>query len=187
LFPFSFPLLLLYFCLSSWEHGSFFQALNIGGLRYGQITNVMFLKVAVTDILTLFSARAGEDFFFQRKPHWLLVVCCTVALCLSTTIALAWPCGTLDEVHVCGLGYVPGQWIAMWVWLYCIGVFLVQDCLKVFTWRMIIRFNLFNNNNQVASTLAGHTGASGPSADDKEKGKGKAENGQPMAELKSAH
>ncbi len=142
-------LVLLYFCLTSWEPNSLFQNLHIGGLAYGQIVTVMFLKVAVTDILTLFSARTSEQFFFQQKPHWVLVCACTVALCISTVLALAWPCGKLDGIHVCGLAYTPGQFIALWVWLYCIVVFFVQDACKVAVWRLIIRFNLFNNNNQV--------------------------------------
>jgi len=74
-------------------------------------------------------------------------------LCLSTTLALAWPCGTLDEVPVCGLGY-NHQKIALWVWIYCLVVFVIQDALKVGVWRLILHYNLFNINNEVkAKTL----------------------------------
>lgn len=114
-------LLLLYFCLTSWDPHGVFGGLGIGGLKYGQIVNVIFLKVAVSDILTLFSSRTAHLFFFQRKPHLVLFVCTVLALCLSTTLSLVWPCGTLDEVPVCGLGYhASRQKIALWVWLYCI-------------------------------------------------------------------
>jgi len=141
-------LILLYFCLTSWESDNLFQKIGIGGLKYGQIVNCIFLKVAVSDILTLFSARTSHQFFFQRKPHRVLFCCAILALCLSTTISLAWPCGTLDKVPVCGLGYYHSK-IALWVWIYCFVVFLIQDCVKVGMWRIIIRYNLFNVNNEV--------------------------------------
>lgn len=141
-------LLLLYLCLTSSESTGLFQEWNIGALNYGQIVNVIFLKVAVSDILTLFSARTAHQFFFQRKPHPVLLICAGIALSLSTTLALAWPKGKLDGIHVHGLGY-DHQKIALWVWIYCIIVFLIQDCAKVLVWRLILHYNLFNVNNEV--------------------------------------
>jgi H+-transporting ATPase len=142
-------LLLLYFCITSWDAGNLFQKWGIGGLEYGQITNAIFLKVAVSDILTLFSSRTGSQFFFQRKPHFVLLICAAIALCISTTLALVWPCGVLDHVPVCGLAYVKGQKIALWVWIYCIIVFFIQDAVKVGVWRLLIKYNAFNVNNEV--------------------------------------
>eukprot|EP01113_Clastostelium_recurvatum_P049842 TRINITY_DN92_c1_g1_i1.p1 TRINITY_DN92_c1_g1~~TRINITY_DN92_c1_g1_i1.p1 ORF type:complete len:346 (+),score=123.14 TRINITY_DN92_c1_g1_i1:1188-2225(+) len=150
-------LLLLWWCLSSWQPGSVFQGLGIGGMDYGHIVNVIFLKVAVSDILTLFSSRTAQEFFFQRKPHPVLFGGCVFALCLSTLLSLVWPCSILDNVPVCGLGYGQDrQKIALWVWLYCLVVFIIQDCVKVATWRTIMYFNLFNVNNIVADK-ASHT------------------------------
>jgi len=145
-------LILLYFLLSSWQPGGLFQAIGIGGLNYGQIVNSIFLKVAVSDILTLFSARTAHQFFFQRKPHKVLLGCALIALCLSTTLSLSWPNSLLDNVQVCGLGY-NGQKIALWIWIYCFIIFLIQDLVKVCVWRLIIHFNLFNVNNQVKGDL----------------------------------
>lgn len=143
-------LLLVYFCLTSWHSDGLFQKMDIGGLKYGQIVNVMFLKVAVSDILTLFSSRTAHQFFFQRKPHPVLFFCATFALCLSTTLSLVWPCGKLDKVPVCGLGYHESrQKIALWVWIYCLVVFVIQDAVKVGCWRLLMHFNLWNVNNVV--------------------------------------
>jgi len=141
-------LILLYFCLTSWDDNNLFQHMGIGGLNYGQIVNTIFLKVAVSDILTLFSARTAHQFFFQRKPHPILFCCALIALSLSTTLSLAWPEGTLDHVHVCGLGY-HHQKMALWVWIYCIIVFFIQDALKVGIWKIVIKNNWFNVNNEV--------------------------------------
>lgn len=145
-------LILLYFCLSSWDPNGLFQTWGIGGLFYGQIVNTIFLKVAVSDILTLFSSRTAHQFFFQRKPHPILLGCAFIALCLSTTLSLAWPNSLLDGVNVYGLGY-NGQKMALWIWIYCIVVFFIQDALKVIVWRFIIHFNFFNVNNEVRADL----------------------------------
>jgi len=101
-----------------------------------------------TDILTLFSARTADKFFFMRLPHPLLVVSCLFALCLTTSISLGWPEGYLAGVPVCGLVY-DNQKIALWVWIYCIIVFFIQDIIKVITWRILMKFNIFNVNNVV--------------------------------------
>jgi H+-transporting ATPase len=145
-------LVLLYLCLTSWIPGYAFQVMGIGGLSYGQIVNVIFLKVAVSDILTLFSARTANQFFFQRKPHPVLFFCALGALSLSTTLSLAWPAGSLDDVPVCGLGY-NHQLIALWIWIYCLVVFVIQDCFKVAVWRIILRNNFMNVNNLVKSKV----------------------------------
>jgi len=145
-------LILVYFCLTSWVPTGLFQTWGIGGLKYGQIVNTLFLKVAVTDILTLFSARTADKFFFQKKPHYVLFCCAVVALCLSTTLSLAWPEGVLDKVPVCGLAYADHLGhpkIALWVWIYCFIVFIIQDAIKVGAWRLLIRYNVFNVNNEV--------------------------------------
>jgi len=146
-------LLLLYFCLTSWQSGSLFQVWGIGGLRYGQVVNAIFLKVAVSDILSLFSARTAHRFFFQRKPHPILMGCAGVALCITTILSLTWPCSSLDRVPVCGLAYKSGNLLALWVWIYCLVVFVIQDAFKVLTWQVIIRYNLFNVNNEVHAKL----------------------------------
>jgi len=142
-------LLLLYFLLTSWEKDNLFQSIGIGGIKYGEIVNCIFLKVAVSDILTLFSSRTSNQFFFQRKPHYILLGCTSLALITTTTISLAWPCGTLDKVHVCGLGYKDNRLMALWIWIYCVVVFLIQDVVKVGTWWIIRRYNFLNVNNVV--------------------------------------
>ena len=52
-------LLLLGLMLASWEKNSLFMQWGIGGLSYGQVTTAIYLKVSISDFLTLFSARTG--------------------------------------------------------------------------------------------------------------------------------
>lgn len=149
-------LLLLWWCLTSWDPHGVFAYLGIGGLQYGQIVNVIFLKVAVSDIMTLFSSRTAQQFFFLRRPHPVLFGGCCFALSLTTTLSLVWPCSILDDVPVCGIGYHENrQKIALWVWIYCFVVFIIQDCVKVSTWRVIIYFNFLNVNNVVKQAGGG--------------------------------
>ena len=52
-------LLLLSAGLESWKDDSIFQQWGLGGLSYGQITTMIYLKVSVSDFLTLFTTRTG--------------------------------------------------------------------------------------------------------------------------------
>lgn len=54
-------LLLLYFALTSHEGGSVFRAFSLPYIPYGKIVTMMYLKVAVSDFLTLFSARCARS------------------------------------------------------------------------------------------------------------------------------
>lgn len=73
-------LLLLQMSLSSWNDNSFYQRIGLGGVSYGQITTSIFLKVAVSDFLTLFSARADEEWFWTSRPAPILLAAAAFAL-----------------------------------------------------------------------------------------------------------
>jgi len=138
-------LLLLWAALDSWRPESWFQAWNIGGCSYGHITNIIYLKVSVSDFLTLFSARTHDGFFWTSKPAPILVGAGCLALSLSTALAVGWPTGTLDNIAVRGLGRDLGhQWLFFWVWLYCLVIWLIQDAMKVITYKILLRYNVFN-------------------------------------------
>lgn len=137
-------LVLLYCCLDSWNPDSLFQLWGIGGLEYGQIINVMFLKVAVSDFLTLVTSRTQEHFFWDSNPSLVLWIGASLALAASTLLALLWPIGTLDHLPVYGLAYQAGNLIALWVWLYCLVIFLLQDLMKVLVFKLLIHYNAFN-------------------------------------------
>ena len=47
-------LLLLWLLLDSWRIGSVMSGLGIGSLSFGQVTTAMYLKICVSDFLTLF-------------------------------------------------------------------------------------------------------------------------------------
>jgi hypothetical protein len=134
--------------LSSWDPNGAFQRMNIGGCEYGTIICCMYIKIAGSDFLTLISCRTQDKFFFTSKPHPVLagilflflsliftslycVVGAAIAIFASVMISVFWPCGTLDDVPVCGMSYHEPKLLAIWVLIYIIVVFLIQDILKV--------------------------------------------------------
>lgn len=144
-------LLLLWFALDSWREGSYYKYFfrHDAGLTYGEITTAVYLKVSISDFLTLFSSRCGEGYFWSSKPANILLGAAFFALTLSTAIATFWDHDTLDEVSVVGLGRRKPQFLAAVIWGYCLACWLIQDWLKVQTYRFMRRFNIFNINNEV--------------------------------------
>ena len=91
----------------------------------------MFLKVAISDFLTLFSARTQGYFFFQVKPSPVLFIAATISLAISTILACVWPEGLLDGLPVMGLALGDYKLLPLWIWIYCIIWWFIQDILKV--------------------------------------------------------
>jgi H+-transporting ATPase len=147
-------LLILYGALDSWSPGSWFQTLGITpmgkGLQYGQVTTMIYLKVSVSDFLTLFSARTGEQFFFARAPSPILMVAAFIALLTSSLIAALVPHGTLDDQAIDGLGI-----LTIYVWIYCLIWFLIQDFCKVLFYKFLRRFEVFGYGKKFVMALEG--------------------------------
>jgi H+-transporting ATPase len=135
-------LLLLYFLLDSWNPNSFFQSVGMQSVEYGQIITAIYLKVSVSDFLTLFSSRTGQNFFWQVTPGPLLVIGGFIALFISSILSIFWPMSTLDGIPVDGLRKDMG--LFGFVWIYCLFFWFIQDFMKVLTFRWMYRTN-FNN------------------------------------------
>jgi H+-transporting ATPase len=112
--------------LASWQEDSIYQMLGLGGISYGQVTTSIFLKVAVSDFLTLFSARAGEEWFWTSKPAPVLVVAGAVALGLSTAFACAWPRSKPDGIPTLGLTRQGPLILPLCIWTYCLIWWIIQ-------------------------------------------------------------
>lgn len=147
-------LLLLYFCLDSWNDGSIFQGIGIGGLQYGQITTIIYLKVSISDFLTLFSSRT-DGYFWTSTPSNILLGAASIALSLSTILACAWPDGNIDDVAVLGLAKHSPKAMALYVWLYCILWWFVQDAAKVWTYHFVEKYNVFGYNDSLMMNKKG--------------------------------
>lgn len=135
-------LLLLWGALDSGNPNGLFAAFGITPLHYGQVTAMVYLKVSVSDFLTLFSSRGGSGPFWSSAPAPILIGAAGLALTLSTVLACAWPSGELDRIRIEGLGYSDPKLLALWVWLYSIFVWFIQDACKVGTYKLLKRYNL---------------------------------------------
>jgi H+-transporting ATPase len=66
------------------------------------VVTIMYLKVSISDFLTLFSSRT-VGWFWSSRPGNLLLAGAGLALSLSTGLACGWPKGELHEIEVEGL------------------------------------------------------------------------------------
>jgi H+-transporting ATPase len=135
-------LLLLYFMLDSWNPDGLFQKLGMFPVEYGKIISSMYLKVSVSDFLTLFSARTGPHFFWQVRPAPMLLLGALFALTLSSILAIFWPESNPDDIPVDGIQGDIGLFV--FVWLFCLFFWLVQDVLKVLVYWYMYKSN-FND------------------------------------------
>jgi len=140
-------LIILYLCLDSWRPGSLFQEWGLGGLSYGQITTVIYLKVSISDFLTLFSARTHDGFFWSSAPSKILVFAALFALSLSTALACEWPASYPDGMYALGLSRRNPKVLSLYVWLYCLFWWLIQDGCKVLLYFFLHKYNIFGINN----------------------------------------
>jgi len=141
-------LLLLHFSLDSWREGSVYQEVGIGGLSYGQITTSIYLKVSISDFLTLFSARTGDDWFWSSRPAPVLLAAGTFALGCSTIFACNWPETYPDRIFKLGLDHRRPYALSVYIWIYCLAWWGIQDAAKVFTYHVMKKYNLFGLNDR---------------------------------------
>jgi H+-transporting ATPase len=125
-------LILLHFALNSHRKNSLFHAFGLPtDIPYGKIVMLMYLKVAVSDFLTLFSARTGPKWFWETMPALLLLAGATISLVATTLIASLFPEKKIDGRLALGLCRgAGGKLWPLWIWIYCIIIFLVQDAGK---------------------------------------------------------
>jgi H+-transporting ATPase len=140
-------LLLLGMLLASHQPNSFFMKSGLGGVNYGQVTTSIYLKVSVSDFLTLFSARTGNDFFWSTAPSPILLGASSIALGMSTILAAAWPPQEVDGIETYGLGLAKPYLLTLYIWIYCIVWWWIQDVCKVLTFRVMMKYNVFGIND----------------------------------------
>jgi H+-transporting ATPase len=138
---------LLHILLHSWEEGSMMRQLGLGGIAYGKITASVYLKVSVSDFLTLFSARAGGDWFFMVKPAPILMIGAMFALSCSTCFAMFWPASSPDKIETEGLLQSPPYNLQIFVWAWSLVWWFVEDAAKVFCRWIVHKNNIFDVNN----------------------------------------
>merc|ERR1719231_1778674 len=144
---------LLHILLHSWDQGSLMRSLGLGGISYGKITSAMYLKVSVSDFLTLFSARAGGDWFFMVKPAPVLLYGAMFALSCSTCFAMFWPKSYPDGIQTEGLEQSPPYLLQVFVWSWSLSFWIAEDAAKVLCRWIVHKNNIFDINNNGVMVL----------------------------------
>ena len=139
-------LLLLWLLLNTWAPSSVFAAFGLGNLSYGQVITSIYLKVSLSDFLTLFSSRSGESWFWSSRPAKILLTAAVVALSASTIIALAWAPSYPDGIYALGLAYRQPYSLFIAIWLYCLVFWLIQDAAKVLAFSLMKKYDWFGYN-----------------------------------------
>ena len=70
-----------------------------------------------------------------------------IALTISTILACTWPSGDSDGVYAMGLGRRKPYTLALYIWLYCIVWWFIQDACKVFAFFILKKYNIFGYND----------------------------------------
>jgi H+-transporting ATPase len=156
-------IILLYFLLDSWTAGGVFQSIGLGGVSYGQVTTAMYLKVSISDFLTLFSARTHDGFFWESTPSRILLVAAGFSLTISTLLACFWPRGYVDNQYVVGLADKRPKALAVYILIYCIVWWFIQDLAKVVLYYYLKKYNVFGINDSLKMPSgSGHPVTSNP-------------------------
>ena len=132
-------LIMVHMFLDSWNPDGFLQSIGMTGVHYGQIICAVYLKVSVSDFLTLFSARTGDKFFWQVRPAAALFLGGVFALLISSLVAIFWPETSIDDIPTEGLRHDMGLFV--FVWIFSIIFFFIQDGLKVLVSRWMYKTN----------------------------------------------
>jgi H+-transporting ATPase len=132
---------------------SWYGSMGLPRLHYDQIVTSIYLKISISDFLTLFSSRTGPKPFFAFAPSKVLLICAVGSLFVSTCVATWWPLSSPDNVRSRGLWYKPEsssepdykyKLMPLWVWAYCIVWWFIQDAVKVWTYVLLEKYDLFS-------------------------------------------
>jgi len=134
--------------------GGFIGAvLGSGGrdyIRWSEAQTMIYLKISLSDFLTLFSART-RTWFWERRPGYALGIACVAATGTSTLMSLFWDdIVKTEDAQMTGLRQ--SKYACVTVWIYCVLWFFLQDLAKVICYALL-QF-LFNDTTRVKEQAA---------------------------------
>jgi len=81
------------------------------------------------------------------KPAKILLIGAAIALTCSTMFAMFWPKSYPDGIQTEGLVESPPYMLEVFVWIWSLSWWLVEDAAKVFCRWIVTKFNIFDINN----------------------------------------
>jgi len=146
-------LLLLWMTLDSIHdyENSWFYNMGLPPADYPHIITAVYLKASISAFLTLFAARTQTQPFFAYGPSKVLMIGACGSLLISTIVGSVWQESSPDHILTLGLSRLSeGQpemasqrLMPLYVWLYCIMWWIVQDWVKVLSYKAMEAFDIF--------------------------------------------
>jgi H+-transporting ATPase len=147
-------LMLLWMALDSWKNyeSSWFNAMGLPKTDYPHLITMIYLKISISDFLTLFAARTQDKPFFAYRPSGILLGGAGFSLSLSTCVASFWPESSPDDIKSIGLamdtaGVPPStaqHLMPLFVWAYCLLWWFIQDAVKVGAYWVVTKYDIFS-------------------------------------------
>lgn len=123
---------LLHMCLTHMgaQGDNFLNAFGVLQLDYGEVITAIYLKVSVSDFLTVFCARTKRH-VFSRKPGMALFCAALIALTTSTCMSIFWFLPR-ENIHKKGLPMGPiTPHLAGVIWVWNLIWWIVQEGFKL--------------------------------------------------------
>lgn len=156
-------LLLLWMAMDSFRNfdKSWFCGLGLPRMHYDQVVTMVYLKISISDFLTLFASRTGANPFYSFAPSKILLFGACGSLTLSTLVAAFWPPSSPDGVKTRGLFYAKDSYVdegfpawkyhvlPLFVWAWCVLWWFIQDAVKVGCFILLDRFDIFDHRTML--------------------------------------
>jgi len=144
---------------SSSPSSSSLLLLHLPPLPYHRIITAMYLKLSLTDVLTLFSARSLHRPFFSFPPPTLsLLLSALLATTLSLLLSLLLPHLQLNGTPLVGFLWGeedPVPLLSWYIGVYCVITWLVQDAFKVTVFALAHQWGVLKQEG--SSSIGGST------------------------------
>eukprot|EP00742_Colponemidia_sp_Colp-10_P006463 GILJ01006924.1.p1 GENE.GILJ01006924.1~~GILJ01006924.1.p1 ORF type:complete len:956 (+),score=175.50 GILJ01006924.1:359-2869(+) len=124
-------------------NGVFNTWFNLDPLSYGQVITLMYLKVSLSDFMTVFAART-RGWFWERRPGTPLFIAFIVATCAATFTSLFWFLDPLQNSSEHPMASLSAGLVGL-TWLYDLIWFMIQDSIKVFAYRFYDKRELMDD------------------------------------------
>lgn len=144
-------ILLLLVCIShmnSDSPNSLLHLFRIPILTYGEVLTIMYMKISLSDSFTLFSARTSS-WFWKHKPSAALLISAVIAMIGATVISMTWFIKIDMESDIPDMKRLDWK-IGLFVWIYCIVFFIIQDSCKVLSIKLFLSSHSAARNTQIS-------------------------------------
>eukprot|EP00927_Polykrikos_kofoidii_P061846 TRINITY_DN56677_c0_g1_i1.p1 TRINITY_DN56677_c0_g1~~TRINITY_DN56677_c0_g1_i1.p1 ORF type:complete len:911 (-),score=148.05 TRINITY_DN56677_c0_g1_i1:172-2904(-) len=119
-------LLLLRVVLRCGDPNSLWRLVGLPELRYAQIQTVMYLKISLSDYVSVFNSRC-QGWMWSRAPSKLVLAAACFAMIVATLLSLVVP-PDMEPIETPVVGFV---------WAYVMCWAFIQDAAKVATYAVL--------------------------------------------------